>query len=157
MSNNNLISIVAMWSEVNKLSRESLSQSQIALKLGISRDTVRRYQRMSESEFNDRLGREFQRRRHKLDAYEDFIKGLLQEAQFLSSAQVYDRLKEHFRSSPGVRRTVYNTVQAIREQEDLPKTSESIRQMSKVPDCSMERNVRWTTERRSCAHLRAAV
>ncbi|MBQ0088285.1 MAG: hypothetical protein KBT27_03005, partial [Prevotellaceae bacterium] len=96
MSNNNLISIVAMWSEVNKLSRESLSQSQIALKLGISRDTVRRYQRMSEAEFNDRLGREFQRRRRKLDAYEDFIKNLLQETQFLSSAQVYDRLKEHF-------------------------------------------------------------
>ena len=102
MSNNNLISIVAMWSEVNKLSRESLSQSQIALKLGISRDTVRRYQRMSESEFNDRLGREFQRRRRKLDAYEDFIKGLLQEAQFLSSAQVYDRLKEHFPGLPQV-------------------------------------------------------
>ena len=90
MSNNNLISIVAMWSKVNKLSRESLSQSQIALKLGISRDTVRRYQRMSEAEFNDRLGREFQRLRRKLDAYEDFIKGLLQEAQFLSSAQVPD-------------------------------------------------------------------
>ena len=45
---------------------------------------------MSEAEFNDRLGREFQRRRRKLDAYEDFIKGLLQEAQFLSSAQVPD-------------------------------------------------------------------
>lgn len=136
MSNNNLISIVAMWSEVNKLSRESLSQSQIALKLGISRDTVRRYQRMSEAEFNDRLGREFQRRRRKLDAYEDFIKNLLQEAQFLSSAQVYDRLKEHFPGLPQVsERTVYNTVQAIREQEDLPKVSESVRQMSKVPDC----------------------
>ena len=70
MSNNNLISIVAMRSKVNKLSRESLSQSQIALKLGISRDTVRRYQRMSEAEFNGQLGREFQRRRRKLDAYE---------------------------------------------------------------------------------------
>ena len=136
MSNNNLISIVAMWSEVNKLSRESLSQSQIALKLGISRDTVRRYQRMSEAEFNGRLGREFQRRRRKLDAYEDFIKNLLQEAQFLSSAQVYDRLKEHFPGLPQVsERTVYNTVQAIREQEDLPKVSETVRQMSKVPDC----------------------
>ncbi len=73
MHNNNLISIVTMWSEVNKLSRQSLSQSQIALSLGISRDTVRRYQRMSE-EFNERLGREFQRRsRRKLDAYEDLL------------------------------------------------------------------------------------
>jgi len=136
MNNNNLISIIAMWSEVNKLSRESLSQSQIALSLGISRDTVRRYQRMSEAEFKDRLGREFQRRRRKLEAYEDFIKTLLQEAQFLSSAQIHDRLKEHYPELPHVsERTVYNTVQAIREQEDLPKTGESVRQMSKVPDC----------------------
>lgn len=125
-----------MWSEVNKLSRESLSQSQIALSLGISRDTVRRYQRMSETEFKDRLGREFQRRRRKLEAYENFIKTLLQEAQFLSSAQIHDRLKEHYPELPHVsERTVYNTVQAIREQEDLPKTSEQRRQMSKVPDC----------------------
>ena len=32
-----------MWSKINELSRQSLSQMQIALKLGISRDTVRRY------------------------------------------------------------------------------------------------------------------
>ncbi len=136
MHNNNLISIVTMWSEVNKLSRQSLSQSQIALSLGISRDTVRRYQRMSEEEFNERLGREFQRRRRKLDAYEGFIKELLQEAQFLSSAQIHDRLKEHFPEFPEVsERTVYNTVQSIREREELPKTSEPSRQMSKVPEC----------------------
>lgn len=136
MNNNNLISIVAMWCEINKLSKESLSQSQIALKLGISRDTVRRYQRMSENEFNDRLGREFLRRKHKLDAYEDFITNMLQEFQFLSSTQVHDRLKEHFIDFPEVsERTVYNMVQSIRIREDLPKVSESVRQMSKVPDC----------------------
>jgi len=136
MNNNNLLSIIAMWSEINKLSKQSLSQSQIALSLGISRDTVRRYQRMSETEFNDRLGRELQRRRRKLDAYEEFIKTLLQEAQFLSSAQIHDRLKEHFPGLPEVsERTVYNTVQSIREREELPKTTETVRQMSKVPEC----------------------
>ena len=40
-----------MWSKINELSRQSLSQMQIAMKLGISRDTVRRYQRMNEKEF----------------------------------------------------------------------------------------------------------
>ena len=47
-----------MWSKINELSRQSLSQMQIALKLGISRDTVRRYQRMTEKEFES-LVREF--------------------------------------------------------------------------------------------------
>ena len=58
MTQLNLISIVTMWSKINELSRQSLSQMQIALKLGISRDTVRRYQRMTEKEFES-LVREF--------------------------------------------------------------------------------------------------
>lgn len=44
--------------KVNELSRENLSQQQIAIKIGIHRDTVRRYQIMSESEFNEHLNRE---------------------------------------------------------------------------------------------------
>ena len=51
MTQSKLISIVTMWSKINELSRQFLSQMQIALTLGISRDTVRRYQRMSEKEF----------------------------------------------------------------------------------------------------------
>ena len=39
MTQLNLISIVTMWSKINELSRQSLSQMQIAIKLGISRDT----------------------------------------------------------------------------------------------------------------------
>ena len=47
MTQSKLISIVTMWSKITELSRQSLSQTQIALKLGICRDTVRRYQQMS--------------------------------------------------------------------------------------------------------------
>ena len=48
MTQSNLISIVTMWSKINELSRQSLSKMQIAMKLGISRDTVRRYQRIAD-------------------------------------------------------------------------------------------------------------
>lgn len=58
MTQNNLITIVTMWNKVNELPRENLSQQQIAIKLGIHRDTVRRYQMMSESEFNEHLYKE---------------------------------------------------------------------------------------------------
>ena len=67
------IQIVTMWNKINELSRENLSQQQIALKLGIHRDTVRRYQIMSEAEFNEHLRREARRHPCKLDPYRDFI------------------------------------------------------------------------------------
>ena len=136
MTQSKLISIVTMWSKINELSRQSLSQMQIAMTLGISRDTVRRYQRMSEKEFEGLISSEVLRRKRKLEAFEGFIKELLQNAPFLSAAQIFDRLKENFPDLPEVsERTVYNTVQLVREREELPKTLEPTRQMAKVPDC----------------------
>lgn len=148
MTKYNLINIVTMWDKINELSRQSLSQMQIALQLGISRDTVRRYQRMSAAEVNDRLHKEFQRRRRKLDAYEEFIKNQLQSTQFLSAPQIHDRLKENFPDLPYVcERTVYSMVQRVRDTEDLPKIAEPVRQMAKVPDCEYGERHRWILAR----------
>lgn len=72
-----------MWSKINELSRKSFSQMQIAMKLGISRDTVRRYQRMNEKEFEGLISSEILRRKRKLEAVEGFIKQLLQDLPFL--------------------------------------------------------------------------
>ena len=65
MTQLNLISIVTMWSKIKELSRQSLSQMQIAMKLGISRDTVRRYQRMNEKEFEGLISSEILLRKRK--------------------------------------------------------------------------------------------
>ena len=136
MTQNNLISIVTMWNKVNELSRENLSQQQIAMRLGIHRDTVRRYQMMSEAEFNEYLHKEARRHPCKLDRYRDFIVDQLRAAPFLSSAQVLDHLKEHFPDLPYVsERTVYNTVIRIREEEDIAKVAEPGRHFSHVEDC----------------------
>lgn len=135
MTQNNLITIVTMWNKVNELSRENLSQQQIAIKLGIHRDTVRRYQMMSESEFNEHLHREARRHPCKLDPYRDFIVDQLVAAPFLSSAQVLDHVKEHFPDLPSVsERTVYNVVRCIREEEDIAKEAEPGRSFSHVED-----------------------
>lgn|GEM_PF-3690733 len=124
-----------MWNKVNELSRENLSQQQIAIKLGIHRDTVRRYQMMSETEFNEHLHREARRHPCKLDPYRDFIVDQLVAAPFLSSAQVLDHLKEHFPDLPSVsERTVYNVVRRIREEEDIAKEAEPGRSFSHVED-----------------------
>lgn len=124
-----------MWNKVNELSRENLSQQQIVIKLGIHRDTVRRYQMMSESEFNEHLHREARRHPCKLDPYRDFILDQLVAAPFLSSAQVLDHLKEHFPDLPSVsERTVYNVVRRIRKEEDIAKEAEPGRSFSHVED-----------------------
>ena len=62
-----------MWSKINELSRQSLSQMQIAMKLGISRDTVRRYQRMNEKEFEGLISSEIIRRKRKLSEFFNFV------------------------------------------------------------------------------------
>ena len=111
-----------MWSKINELSRKSFSQMQIAMKLGISRDTVRRYQRMNEKEFEGLISSEILRRKRKLEAFEGFIKQLLQGCSFLSAAQIHDRLKEHFPELPEVsERTVYNTVRLVDTMRDQSK------------------------------------
>ena len=85
-----------MWSKNNQLSRQFLSQMQIAMKLGISRDTVHRYQRMNEKVYKELISSEILRWKRKLDAFEGCIKQLLQDCPFLSAAQIHDRLKDHF-------------------------------------------------------------
>lgn len=134
-ANNNLMPFVNMWYKVNELSRKSYSQTQISLALGVNRSTVHRYLSMSEADFNEFLHREAQRHGCKLDAYRDFIVQELQNSPFLSSMQILDHLKEHFDDLPDVsEKTVYNYVMRIRDEEDIPKQSEPVRQTHKLPE-----------------------
>lgn len=129
------MSIVEMWYKVNDLCRKNYSQSQISLLLGVNRSTVHRYQAMSEHDFNELLHREASHHCCKLDGYREFIVKDLQDAPFLSSAQVLDHLKEHFDDLPEVsEKTVYNYVMRIRQEEDIPKQSEPVRQTHKLPE-----------------------
>lgn len=134
-TNHNLMPIVEMWYKVNELCRKNYSQSQISLLLGVNRSTVHRYQAMSEHDFKELLHREASRHSCKLDGYREFIVKDLQGTPLLSSAQVLDHLKEHFDDLPEVsEKTVYNYVMRIREEEDIPKHSEPVRQMQKLPE-----------------------
>ena len=63
---------LVMWYKVKELKSKGLNKTQIARCLGINRNTVRKYQSMSESEF---MNSQSYRRNynHKLDPYEDFV------------------------------------------------------------------------------------
>ena len=104
-----------MWYKVKELWENGLNKSQIKVELGIDRSTIRKYVSMSEDQFLEWI----QTPRHlpkKLKEYYSFVKDLLDNAPYLSAAQVEDRLKETFPGLPDVSsKTVYNFVQSIRK------------------------------------------
>ena len=126
---------IVMWNKVKNLSADGLNMSQISRELGIHRDTVRKYLKMSESEFL--TSESCQRHYHyKLEAYENFIFQRLSKRPYLSSSQIHDRLKENFPDFPSInRKTVYNYVCFIRSKYKIPKSSEKrFRPYEKQPE-----------------------
>lgn len=75
---------IVMWHKVKELSSKGLKKAQIGRRLGLSRDTVRSYLRMTHEEFLNSgiCNRQYRR---KLDPYKDFIKTLLEEESCFSA------------------------------------------------------------------------
>lgn len=129
------IKITNMWHKVKDLAAKGLKTGQISLLLGVHRDTVRKYKRMSESEMHRLVERPYQNRQKKLADYAGYVRDLLNKAPYLTAPQVLDHLKETYEDLPDVSdKTVYNFVMAIRQSMDLPKTEKEVRQMAKLPD-----------------------
>lgn len=126
---------VFMWYKVKELWETGLNKSQIHRELGIDRGVVRRYLQMSESDFLNwvRTPRHLPK---KLGVYYTYVKSLLESAAYLSAAQVEDRLKEAYSDLPIVSsKTVYNFVQTVREEQNIPKQKERLpRQYAKLPE-----------------------
>ena len=137
---NGYVNKLIMYHEIHQRSRSGWKPSQIASCLGLDTRTVNKYLAMSEPDYIDFLHRLEQRIR-KLDAYEDFIKGRLEECPDASAAQVHDWLKEQY---PGFRvvssKTVYSYVQSVRQKYHLPKVFSS-RIYQQVKECAYGQQV----------------
>lgn len=125
-----------MWYKVTDLKSNGLNKSQISYETGLDRKTVRKYLSMSASEFQEWVlkGRNVD---YKLSPYYRFVKEQLKAAEFLSAAQIEDRLKEHFPEMPRVHsKTIYNFVKMVREKEDIIKPNfHKERTFIKIPEC----------------------
>ena len=124
-----------MWYKVNELFSKGLKKTQIALTLGLHRQTVSKYLSMSEAEFMS--SQSYDRcYGHKLDAYEQFTVNELRQWPFLSAPQIHDRLRENFEDLPKVtEKTVFNFVSRIRKSHNIPKEAEkSYRPYEKLPE-----------------------
>lgn len=124
-----------MWYKVKELFDTGLNISQIRKEIGLDRGTIRRYRNMDEQSYHEWI----KRPRHlpkKLSEYHSFIRKRLEDQPYLSSAQIEDKLKEHFPALPVVHsKTIYNFVRSIREQYDLPKNKEKApRDYQKLPE-----------------------
>jgi len=75
--------------DIVMLHRKGLSQRKIARKLGISRNTVKKY--IDDPEFPESRGR-VRKRKSLLDPYQDNIKTWLEEDLDYTAAWIYDRL-----------------------------------------------------------------
>ncbi len=126
---------IYMWYEVQKLKDLGLNISQTSKETDLDRTTVRKYRSLSEDEFLNWI-KEPRRLPQKLACYRRFIKDLLIKQNYLSASQVEDRLKESFPDLPNIHsKTVYNFVNSIRKQYDIPKPSKSTsRQFEKLPE-----------------------
>ena len=124
-----------MWYKVNELHSKGLNKSQISVELGMDRSTVRKYLSMNEQTFLAWISIP-QHRPKKLKEYVHFVKTTLELHPYLSASQVEDWLKEHYPDLPGVHsKTVYNFVEQIRKEFDIPKTrSKAFRQYEKLPE-----------------------
>lgn len=83
-----------LYVQVNQLSEQGFKVAKIAKKLGISRNTVYKFLKMSFEEASD-WANSLSQRRKKLDPYRDQMISWLREHPDLSSAQIEDWLKEN--------------------------------------------------------------
>ncbi len=126
---------MSIYHEIHKLYRLGFNKSQIERKVGVNRDTVRKYldkdfEEMSEWTFS------LQNRTKKLDPYRETILEWLKEHSDLSAAQIEDWLLEEYPELQVSSGTVRSYVKHLRDQYAIPK-QKKIRQYEAVPEVEM--------------------
>lgn len=123
-----------MWYKIRELKAKGLTNKQTAKELGLHRDTVAKYLKMSQEEFES--SGSYQRMYvHKLDAYEPFVRDSLERHPYLSASQINDWLREQYPDLPQVNaKTVFNFVKYIRAKHGISKTEEEPRQYEKLAE-----------------------
>jgi len=120
---NKYLNKLIMYHQIHKMNRDGFSLSKISRELVIDRRTVKFYLSMNESQYEQFLSIQAEKKK-ELGPYEEFVKCKLETYQETSAAQMHDWLKEHYPKFPSVTaKTVYNFVMWVRQKHHLPKTS----------------------------------
>ena len=112
-----------VYYEVQKLFRDDLTISQISRELVLNRRTVRSYLAMNETQYEQYINNQCDRKKDLLP-FEEFVKTKLEKFQDTSAAQMHDWLKENHENFPKTSsKTIFNFVTWVRQKYDLPKLS----------------------------------
>lgn len=109
-----------MYYKVQSLKEIGLNISQIARKLGVCRNTVYAYLNAT-PENVEKVNRDSQTRRKKLDAYRHEVVNWLKTYPDLSAAQVLDWIMDKHPQANVCEGTVRNYVRYLRKEYDIPK------------------------------------
>lgn len=118
-----------------QLRQDGFSISKIARKLSLTRNTVKKYMKMTPQEMEDWIAT-LETRAKKLDPYRDTILTWLRKHPDLTGAQIHDWLEEKCSYKGASENTVRNFVNEIRCLYHIPKTK-SIREYSATEELPM--------------------
>lgn len=124
-----------MYLEIQQLKKLGLNKSQIARRLGISRNTVYKYINMTPEEFEDML-EHMEVRQKKLDCIKEKLITWLKQYPDISSAQIHDWIKERYPDLTVGESTVRCYVSQLRKEYSIPKIK-TTRQYEAVEDTPM--------------------
>lgn len=124
-----------MYMQVHQLKRQGFSISKIAKKLDIARNTVYSYLQKEPEEMTKWMASTRSRRR-KLDPHRELILSWLKEHPDMTSAQVYDWLKEKYHDLKVGESTARGYVKELREVYQIEK-NQYIRSYEAVQDPPM--------------------
>ena len=115
-----------MYSQIQELKRKGFTKSQAKRRLGIDYKTILKYWDMPAPKFAQTMENAGQRTK-KADIYRDLIIELLTKYPDMSSAQIYDRIKERTKQEklPFKERAFRNFVADIRKEYNILKATPS--------------------------------
>lgn len=110
---------LTMYSDIQKLKKLGYKKLRAAKQLGIDPKTVRKYWDMTEDEFISYFI-EAKERTKIMDQYTDYVLDRLKTYPEITSAIIYDNLREAFNDFVPAYSTVRLFVRCLREQEGIP-------------------------------------
>lgn len=126
---------MSIYHEVHRLHRLGFNKSQIERKVGVNRDTVRKYLAKDFEEMSE-WTHTLQNRAKKLDPYADIILEWLKEHSDLSAAQIENWLLEEYSELQVGSSTVRSYIKNLRDLYAIPKRKK-IRQYEAIPEVEM--------------------
>ncbi|GAB2319961.1 IS21 family transposase [Alkalibacterium sp. s-m-22] len=126
---------MTLYHEIHKLNRLGFNISQIKRKVGVDRDTIRKYLSMDYEEMSEWTSA-LQNRQKKLGSHEEVIVDWLKEHPDLSAAQIEDWLLEEYPNLIVGSSTIRLFVKELRDRYAIPKVKQT-RQYEAIPEVDM--------------------